>query len=537
MGLPEQRDLFPGLTSTQSLPNPRVAQTSAEAVRVQQDSVAAFDHSQPAQRADTRGALPNIADNADDELHLWERLRNLTDGQFEKVQYDLATNLGLPPDELPSKLKDVATRATDLMQLVVQRPHGLNVLRAALTRHVPHLLSEPAPARDVSQASAVPVIGIERRGSAHRWQGTFSPKETADVCWGAPDRENTYAKRAEIYFDAPWVKSDLLAKAFARLIVHDGASAVHANDADVWMDRLKKDLPGCIGTTSQEAKPLVRPLAPGASTDALGRITCVHDLEADSCELAETMHHAMDEWVLTRLDLMIAGVLAGQAHRLLHYEISEAFFPSMERDWRAWMDVLAKNPPLRRHFLQATLTTADSPASPAALIRLGPKTLPQCVLPATVFALVIRIATGKDTHPDNATRVHNLHHDSDPAHLLGLELVEGWHLHKRFGEIKWPPGYIMLSGTASSADDLIRQSESLAGRNTDVAQVRICDRDRSDIRIFTPDRAYCDAIQDGPEAVAEWAETTLQRQEWYKAMLRSITTPATGVSHRRASEK
>lgn len=519
---PEQGELFDE-TTTDRVPSKAAGATVAFSA-MQDEATEFFSHG-PARRALAK-AQPLPKGDSERQV-LFEALDKMQQDQLTRT----LVRLNLRDADLFSEAATLPQRATKIVERMEQEgADGLKRLRDAIVTVAPALLNRRSE-KQSSDLLHAPTIRIDKTGSRVRWSSNLLPEDISRL-WGKPDIERPEADPAEVVLSIGWRWDAKLAEAFARLAVHGGTRALYVDDTWDWMRRMRTELPGCMGADCGDWQPIVKGHSdlPTSCTEkvAIG----------DGPAFAETMHERMDGWVLERLDGLLWQVTGGDVDHLVDFELHPDFRLPMAKLWKTWKANLDADFKLRRHYLQATMATSASPPNGAPLIRLGPRTVKPCLLPATVFALAI--ASTKATHPVlhlRDIRV-NLRHGTEDAHLLGLQLIERMRLHQKFNEIDWPGGYALLAGTEASVDDLYRTNNSLSKRDPGHAEVRIGDREESHVTFFTRDVGFCDALKDGPTRLDQYLRDVCERQATTneRALVETVARRIIGQSSTRNQE-
>ncbi|WP_437923763.1 ABC-three component system protein [Sorangium sp. So ce291] len=361
-----------------------------------------------------------------------------------------------------------------------------------------------------------PRIRIDVSGSSQLlWSGSHNPVEFVSTCWGAPDGD-VMPRPGELAFEPAWRRHKALTLAIIRLGVHGGLGVLYVSTHNLWMEAIKTKLPGCIGTPEEAWEPREGLLGSSqqwcvsdldTSLPYKGAIVASHD--ADS--LASELHSAMDAWVMTRLDELVARITSGM--RLLPYPIHGDFLPGIESLWRDWSAALSQSPDLRRHFLTTMLAVSDvhkSHDGNAPLIRLGPRTAKSCVLEAVIFAMAIEIATRGGTVPHSEPRI-NLKHASQNAQLFGLQLIERYELDAHFGHLVWEPGYAFIAHACRPASELRALSRRFS--EPDEVKLTLGRSDDTHVTLIPRDGGFLDGLRNGPEALAKHLAKVIVAQD------------------------
>ncbi len=250
---PAQRELFAREHGAEPLRGAREAQVEPAARTNETPSVGIAHYMPPRVASDVSegvAPLPAVMPNARGPMNredLYGALCTMLPPQFDRVIFELESRVGLRRDMLAPDLRASSERATNLIQFLEQRNDGLRYLEEVVLRLIPDLRRSTGGTGPIDP-NTNPVIIIEMSGTRHRWRGGLGPERIADVCWGTPGLSEPHARPANVYFNAGWAPSDRLAKAFARLIVHEGARYFSTPEADEWKMRLHQDVPGCLGT-------------------------------------------------------------------------------------------------------------------------------------------------------------------------------------------------------------------------------------------------------------------------------------------------
>jgi len=190
-------------------------------------------------------------------------------------------------------------------------------------------------------------------------------------------------------------------------------------------------------------------------------------------------------------------------------KIAAEFLVPIRDEWKKWREDLTAKCGTNHRFLRIMLATSTSLDSPASGLRIGPRTADTCLLQGTIFALATAVATRR-TVPRVGPR-NNLEHAGEAAHLLALELIDGYELQDRFATLTWESGYAFLAGEKGNVTDLSAMSRKFS--EPDEALVTVNRRDLSNVRLVTRDAGFRKALGCGLDALAEYLQAVFKAQE------------------------
>jgi hypothetical protein len=442
-------------------------------------------------------------DPADDQAKVvatYEKLESFTHSQFDA----LTIRLPLAHAHLLGSQTAPAERARNIIDLMRQQQNGLQQLHQAIGD-----MLDRATAPAGSQTPVMPTqsagIRIYRTNTTTCWTGVPRPDHLVETCWGKAKSEAVHPTPTDVVFSLLWMDDAPLAEAMARLAVHGGTRRLFVDENEEWSQRVARDTPGCIGASNCPWRPEI--------LDAVQAPSVLSPtVEVDSAhELATMLQSRMDQWTLDRVSYLLWKSMSSveNAIRFLHFQVHADFLVPIKQSWESWQSQMAADAVLREHFLRGTLATSAQKS--ASRVRIGPRTIEPCLLPAVVFALAIGVATGRGTKPLHDVAhagvddlVRNLTHGAQAAHLLGLELVEQQKILLKFGEIQWPSGYAFLARAENSVRELIEQGRRLSSRDLERERANFKNRDYGHVTIFTCDQGFMNAVADGPAALNKY---------------------------------
>ena len=450
--------------------------------------------------------------------------------------------LELKSSELMPTNAHLTDRAIELVTRMVNRGfHGNQLLRQAIDNIKTEALSssiEEDLALHQGALVSIPRVMIALKDQKNIWAGSCVPKALIKMTWGNPRVYEPGARPADIVFLLDKYKHDDLVHALIRVVVHGGANTLRVHDSKDWVHKIDLNRPGCIGVRCEwdpkltEATEQDSRLWPGPIDEHLG----------DSNAVAGVLHEEMDFWVLERIEYFLNRMLEGpkeEAIRLLAVPIHASFLTPIRESWTRWRSQMDASPTLRRHFFRTMLSTPASSDPMGALIRVGPRTVKDCLLAATVFALAIEGAMGHraslesfDDNVKEAPALKNMSYGNRDAYLLGLELIERQSLALRFGDIQWPRGYGLMARAEVSVEELLACERPMNKEEPQRTLITLDRQDYSHVTLLTRDIKFCSALGHGTNELRAYVEKIISEQEKHshQALESSIVSRDQGPS-------
>ena len=280
-------------------------------------------------------------------------------------------------------------------------------------------------------------------------------------CWGTPTSPSL--RNVELYCPWKYTQHESLAQALVRLAIHGGIKIFSVEDHKFWFSRHTADVKNCIGAQDHEWQ-----AEPGCSSETSGwyfsESTLIKPKEATASLLgshitgklvADELNNSMNLWILDFIDREITWFMQDPLRFGVPYH--KDYLSVITKLWPHWKDSLRNSPALLRHLLSCAMAHPDAPKSQASagLMRAGPRTVKQCLLPALVFAMSIDAALAShkvQVRPKLAEHPGNFEMLQDDAHLVGLILINRQFL--RLQHQKWGTSVVLLPHEQRTLRDL-----------------------------------------------------------------------------------
>lgn len=239
-----------------------------------------------------------------------------------------------------------------------------------------------------------------------------------------------------------------LRRALLRLILHADSpseATLQFRGAESWEADCSKLCRRVLPVVSEDSEAIMRefvwrelsadPISAGGE-----HFSCLEDIAA-------TIHHACDAWVLEKLRILMDRFLSSDSKRpvtLLGYTIEEGIRDVIDSVWTDWQSRLEDDRELLHHFLAMMLTAEGDQEAMHAIAGVGPRTVKPCLFPALVFSLAIcaclpdRLSRPKPSQPGN------LGEDDLAGHSCAVQLVGGERLQTSLRGHRWATPIVLL---------------------------------------------------------------------------------------------
>jgi hypothetical protein len=167
-------------------------------------------------------------------------------------------------------------------------------------------------------------------------------------------------------------------------------------------------------------------------------------------QLSETIHTSLDKAIFDELHGALFDCLGRPAPFEMGWIIEPRLKERLWTLWHGWHAIIDADPVTRRRFLLLLATECDpEEPEPAALVRVGPRTLRPFLLKAALFGLAFSIGSGQNLSPSSC-HPGNLQTSRLTGHACGVSWIDGRDLTPAVVDRPWTTAIVLLAELRSA---------------------------------------------------------------------------------------